>query len=88
MSGNKSFRRSPNALTCRSESHPDNAPRGEASLTVDGAQQMLRVEGRRRLHAHVRCTCGHEWWSRHPRALELSREADAMALAGGVKGAA
>lgn len=40
----------------------------------------LRRESRRRLHAHVRCrSCGHEWWSRHPTALRLSREADKAA---------
>lgn len=53
-----------------------------AGLTFSGAQQMLRREGRKRLHAHVRCGhCSHEWWSVHPEALRLSREADARAKA-------
>lgn len=61
--------------------------------TVTDAQQMLSVPTRmivmeedgsyhrisaKRLHASVRCKhCGHEWWSRHPEALELSRAKDA-----------
>lgn len=45
-------------------------------VTVSGVQQMLKREGKKRLFARVTCVNGHEWWSRHPEALKLSREVD------------
>ena len=49
-----------------------------------GAQQMRLVDGKARLHAHVRCKSPvREWWSRSRFAIERSREVDAMKRAGG-----
>lgn len=57
---------------------------GSTSIVVSGAQQMLKVAGKKREHADVRCgNCGNEWWSRNPIALRLSREADAAHTGGG-----
>ena len=48
-----------------------------AQLDVAGAGNTRKVDGRKRNVQHVRCTsCGHEWWSRHPMALQRGREAD------------
>jgi phage terminase large subunit-like protein len=58
---------------------------GSEAITVSESAQYRRTEGRRRLHADCRCrACKHAWWSRHPVALQRSREADALASAGPV----
>lgn len=47
------------------------------TLSVDGAQQKLQVKGKKLTHAHVRCSNGHEWWSRSTDITAASRQADA-----------
>jgi hypothetical protein len=57
------------------------------TITASGAQQRLRVDLRLRDVAHLRCVkCHNEWWSVHPVALEMGREADAVARSGGKGG--
>ncbi|MBA2684066.1 MAG: hypothetical protein H0U66_06220 [Gemmatimonadaceae bacterium] len=56
------------------------------SVTVSGVQQMLRRLGKaagKTLYARVTCdTCGHEWWSRSPVALKMSRAVDKTRVEG------
>ncbi len=74
----RSNRQPPRPFRCRSCGLP------LASHEVSGAQQMRTVDGKPRLHAHVRCNRPvREWWSRNFFALQRSREVDAMNRAGG-----
>ena len=52
-------------------------------IEVSESQQMRQASNGKRLHADVRCSkCKHQWWSRHPDALRLSRIMDARAKGG------
>jgi hypothetical protein len=43
---------------------------------------MLRVRGKKRLHASCECTsCSHEWWSRRRDVVAWSRQLDRAASA-------
>jgi len=67
-------KRAPQPLRC----HKCNS----RDITVSGAQQMLSVGGKKMLHARVTCAQGHEWYSRHPEALKLSRQVDKNRVVG------
>jgi hypothetical protein len=57
---------------------------GAGTKLVSRTTQMLKVQGKRRLHAATVCSnlaCQREAWSRHPKALEISRMLDAKAKA-------
>lgn len=76
----KTTRRTKNRLRCY---RSDRERRTGYTLTASGAQQKLSRSGRVRLCAHIICSDGHEFWSTHPDALRLGREADALRRAGG-----
>jgi hypothetical protein len=42
-------------------------------------EKRLR-DGRFRDHANATCSNGHSWWSIHPEAIRLAREANVLAL--------
>jgi hypothetical protein len=55
------------------------------TLTVERGVQKRTKNGRKREHVNVLCSNGHEWWSVHPKAIERSRNRDALARAGGIE---
>lgn len=42
-------------------------------------EKRLR-DGRFRDHASATCTSGHDWWSIHPEAIRLARQANILAV--------
>ena len=55
---------------------------GAGTKLVSRTQQMLKVKGKKRLHAAVECSnCHRESWSRHPEAVRISKMLDAAAKA-------
>jgi hypothetical protein len=51
-----------------------------STARVTRTQQMLSVDGRKRLHASCECArCRHEWWSRRRDVVAWSRQLDRAA---------
>ena len=62
---------------------PARCPQCGKDGKASGAQQFRKVGGIRRLHAHLTCPKGHEWWDRSPEARALARAEDSRRQAEG-----
>lgn len=59
---------------CHRREQPDRPSVGPRAT---GAENERTIDGKRRNAYHIRCSCGHQWWSTTARAKALTKLVDA-----------